>query len=186
MSTAPRTSRAPRVLASGRSLAWVATGAAVVGVAFAVYPVHASETVFLFVLCLGVVATSIGCVTSIRALASRRQTRRAASGEDRRRVALNCQRLRDDLDVLAVESARTRPRHGPTLWAFRRESEWRSATRARYRDEFQVWALEVFDSAVALGAASPSSRHLVKAPAATQLTTVRDLFGEIAEWLERP
>jgi hypothetical protein len=165
-------------------LAWVATGAAVVGVAFAVYPVHASETVFLFVVCLGVVALSIGCATWIRALASPRQTKRAASAEDRRRVALDCYRLRDELDVLAVECARARPRHGARIRSAGREDEWRSATCARYRDEFRARALQVLDDAVALGAASQSSRALVQAPAATQLTTVRDLFGEIAHWLE--
>jgi hypothetical protein len=108
------------------------------------------------------------------------------STEHRRRLALDCHRLRDALGVLAIECARARPRHGARIRSAGREDEWRAATCARYRDEFRAWALQVFDDAMALGAASPSSRALVQAPAATQLTTVRDLFGEIAQWLEAP
>jgi hypothetical protein len=174
-------SAVPRGGPPGRALAWIAAGITVLGLAFAVHPVHASRTVFLCVLAGGAAAIVTGSVVSLRELAVSRRTKRAAAAERRRLLAFDCRSLRDALAEFALECGRLRP---PRLLGTGREEDSRSSTCARYRNEFRAWALKVFDEAVLVGAVSTNSRTLVQEPAATQLTALRDLFGDIALGLE--
>jgi hypothetical protein len=153
----------------------------VVGVAFAVHPIHASHTVFLLVLGGGAMAIAIGCGGLIRGTA--RQTEARTASGHHRLLERDCHGLGEALVTFALECARERPRQGGMLWKLR-DRAWRDAVETRYRDEFRSWALRVFEAAVALGVVSPHSRPLVQAPAATQLEAVCELFRDIEHQLQ--
>jgi hypothetical protein len=174
----------PREPGSVIALTWLACGGTVVALAFAVHPVHTSREIFWAVASTGALVLLIGFGVVIRGVAFRR--RRSDAVNKRRLLAIECRRVYDALSALINECNRARPR--PALWmpSESRVEEWRLETAARYRAELSDWATNVFDDAVAWGAASPAARALVEASSAAQLGTVRDLFRDAADALGHP
>jgi hypothetical protein len=176
-SAVDRTSRA--------AITWVALGATVLGVAFAVRPVHASREVFWVVAFAGSSGLLAGATSAARGALARVRRRSGPAGGRRHLLALECRRVHDAIAALADERERLRPSLATRLMRRARESDWRAETARGYRDELGGWACRVFDAAAAEGVASPFSRPLVEAPTASQLALVRDVFREAAVALER-
>lgn len=99
-------------------------------------------------------------------------------------IAMECRRVEEGLTSFLTNQYAKRPRGG--FGAKRgRDEQWCQDTARRYRRDMRAWAIKVFDEAVTCGAISDVARPLVEAPNAEQIAAVRDLFGEIAEELER-
>lgn len=170
---------------SARTLAWLGLGASVIALAFTVRPLQVSAWVFWIVVSAGAAAAATGGVTVLRTL-HHREAHRAGSVPPRcRLVASECRRVQLVLTSFIGQQALERPRAGRRAGGRVRLGRWREETAGRYRRELRSWALEVFNEAVACEGISDSARALVEAPSAEQLVTVRDLFGEAAELLER-
>jgi hypothetical protein len=157
-------------------------GATVVACAFTIRPVHASRPVFWSLVGVGALIVLAGLVSGVRVASHRLHM--DAGGKRRQLLALECRRLHASLNEF-IESCRVR-RRGRRWWSgsFSTE-EWRTDTTARYAEDFREWALQVFDEAVACGAALSSSMPLVQSPAPSQLSAVCKLFADAAEALER-
>jgi hypothetical protein len=156
-------------------------GATLIGVALALRPVHLASVVFWLVLVAGGLCLAIAIVLRLLVIGSRTETQRDAS---RRLVGAECWRVHEALVEFLDERTRERARTNDAAANGDGSDKWRQTTIHRYREEFSVWAPQVFEAAVASGAVSPTSRRLVEAPAAAQISVVRDLFRDAALTLE--
>jgi hypothetical protein len=174
----PAPARPPRA-----TLGLLGLGVTLIGVAVALRPVHVARVVFWLVLVAGGVCLTIAIVIVLRSLltGSGTQTRRAVS---RRLVGADCWRVHEALAGFLDEQDRARRHNSDVGLNGDGDHEWRQTTTRRYKEEFGVWAPQVFEAAIASAAASPTSRRLVEAPAAAQIPVVRDLFRDAALTLE--
>jgi hypothetical protein len=169
----------PGALAELRTgLALFGTGASVIGVAFAIRPVHASAAAFWSVAVVGFVACAMGFVPLLRQRGRHFPWLRANRPPGW--LLDDCRGVSDAITDLLADRERVRP-HGP--FGTERLNGWRAGTTIRYHDEVRSLALGVFDEAVAAGVVSPRRRTLVADPSAEQLLLVRDLFRAAADRL---
>jgi hypothetical protein len=163
------------------TLGLLGLGATLIGVALALRPVHLASIVFWLVLAAGGLCLAIAIVLRLFVVGSGTETQRKAS---RRLVGAECWRVYEALVEFLDERSREHPQSNDAAANGDRNDKWRQTTTHRYREEFSVWAPQVFEAAVAWAAVSPTSRRLVEAPAAAQISVVRDLFRDAALTLE--
>ncbi len=156
------------------ALAWASLGAAMIGVGFAAHPIRASGLVFWTLVGIGGVITAAASVPLLRRGSSRKQL-----------LADECRRIHAALASFLQEQEGNKPKPGRFGNSQDRLGQWRAETESRYERELRPWATRVFDEAVAAEAVSSSSRPLLGAGNIFQLRTLRDLFRDAADSLER-
>lgn len=148
------------------------------GIAFALHPVHVSPYVFW-----GLIGTTTFIALVAISLHLGRSTKR--TGGRHFLTGLECRRLSDVIDSLWAERQAKRPKAtGLVANSGSRQRQWVEETDADY-DELKAWAMRVFEDAVACNAMSDASRPLIERPPAAQLHKVGDLFRDAADTLER-
>lgn len=148
------------------------------GVAFALHPVHVPLDVFWGL---------IGITAFIALMAIGWQLGRSTKrrGGRHRLTGLECRHLSEVIGALWRERQERRPRESGLIANNEsRQRKWAEETEAAY-EKLKAWAMRVFEDAVACNAMSDASRPLIERPPATQLHKVRDLFSDAAETLER-
>jgi len=161
------------------TLAVVGIGISMVGIAISLHPFEVSLLVFWML--IGVVVLGAVSMCSV-SLGRFRRSRRPRP----RLVASECQRVSDTIAALVSEQWRKRPRAKPFVGVNEESlARWGEETIERYNQELRMWAQRVYDDAVACGVISDSSGLLVERPQAAQLPSLRDLFREAADTLER-